>query len=367
MQKSMLNRKDLWIPLAAWAVLLLSTILLIDLLGAKYLVLTRNLIQWDGQHYLTIAQRGYEVYPCEPAPQFLCGNVGWFPFYPMVSHAFTWLGIPTVWSLLVVSWGCLLASLILLYRLVDRRFGEYAAIGSVAALVLFPGSFYYVAGFPYSLMLLLSLWIFEMLERNSYRWLWLPVMLITLTYPSAVVIGLPIAWVLLRHWKEHAIGQRLSLVGALAAIPAGLLAFAVHFQVKFDDFFLYTRFQSQPFYAHEPAFPLVTIWQSLVQRPLGDPVVLIIIFVAATLPLFYRRRVPMTWQLYILGILLFTPAAGTTDCYYRHVIVAFPVFVFVGMSIGNGWRRRAALPWAIAAVVLDVWVLIDRYAAGRLM
>lgn len=360
-------RKEIWIPTAAWAVLLLGTILLIDIVGAKYLVLTRNLIQWDGQHYLTIAQRGYEVYPCQPAPQFMCGNVGWFPGYPMVARAVSWLGIPTVWSLLVVSWGCLLAALHLLYRLVRRHFNETAAIGAVVGFVLFPGSFYYVTGFPYALMLLLSLWIFHLIDRKAYTWLWLPVGYMTITYPSAVMIGLPLLWLLIRDFRESSVGQKLALIGAGAAIPAALALFALHFQIKFDDFFLYTRFQSQPFYAHEPAFPLVTIWDSMVNRGLGDPVNITVIFLAATLLLFYRKRVPLTWQLYFFGILIFTPTAGTTDCYYRHVIVAFPALAFIGLALANGWRRWALIAWMIAAVIINVVVLLDRFAAGQLM
>ena len=38
---------------------------------------------WDIGHYQSIAERGYEVYPCDPAVHWplgeICGNVGWFP------------------------------------------------------------------------------------------------------------------------------------------------------------------------------------------------------------------------------------------------------------------------------------------------
>ena len=44
---------------------------------------------WDVGHYLTISETGYEVLPCTDATGKatggICGNVGWYPAWPIVT------------------------------------------------------------------------------------------------------------------------------------------------------------------------------------------------------------------------------------------------------------------------------------------
>jgi hypothetical protein len=209
--------------------------------------------------------------------------------------------------------------------------------------------------------------VFYLLDCGRWRWLWLPVSLLTVTYPSGAVIGLPLLLHLIQNRRDLSPQNRWYLIAALASIPVAILTYFGYYWYLFDDFWLYVKIQSQSYYAHEPAFPLITIWRSLTELPLTNPVNLTLVFAAISAAVFYRRRLSSAWQLYALGILLFTPTMGTTVCYYRHIVIAWPLMVMIAMGLEDRWRRYALVLYAIAAAYLNFWVLLPAYRAGQLM
>ncbi len=108
---------------------------------------------WDIAHYVSISESGYQVYPCTPGVEYpagkICGNAGWYPFWPMVIKLFrpilggssraTFIGLAIVFTL----W-----SLLLIYRLVERRFGKKEAIVTAAGSIIWSGVVLFSDGFP---------------------------------------------------------------------------------------------------------------------------------------------------------------------------------------------------------------------------
>ncbi|MEA3297076.1 MAG: hypothetical protein U9R56_04360 [candidate division Zixibacteria bacterium] len=333
----------------------------------KYYSLLRTLTQWDGQHYLSIARDGYEKLPCGWNPSYICGNVGWFPFYPILGKITALTGLDHRFAMIGVTWLSLWAALLLMFRLISRRWGETSATIALVSLLLFPTSFYFLTVFPYAVFLLIALWAFYLLETEKYSLLALPCALLAVTYPSGAVIGLPVGWVLIRNWKKLSAKNRLALLMSMFAIGLALFLYCVYYWWRFGDFFLYLHFQSQSYYAHQAAIPLLTIVRTLRDFPVDNPVSLILMFVTIATILFYTRRIPVSWQIFMFGILLFTPTLGTTDCYYRHVIVAWPLFAMIGLAFRHRWRRYVLILYAIASVILTWQVFLPAYKAGRLM
>ncbi len=54
-------------------------------------------------------------------------------------------------------------------------------------------------------------------------------------------------------------------------------------------------------------------------------------------------------------------------CYYRHIVVAFPLFVMIGVSVNSRRRKYLLIPYALASVVLMWKVFLAYYKAGMLM
>lgn len=224
-----------------------------------------------------------------------------------------------------------------------------------------------MTGFPYSVYLLLVVLVFYLLEKERYGTIALFSGMLAVTYPSGVVIGLPILYTLISKRKELDRRKTLLLVAALSTIGLALFLYYYYYWWKFDDFFLYQRYQSQSFYGHKLAIPLVPIAESLIHRSSDDPMFIILLFTLATVVPFYSRKIPASWQLFMFGILLFTPTFGTTWCYYRHIVVAFPLFVMIGASVNSRRRKYLMIPYALISAVLMWKFFLAYYKAGMLM
>jgi len=359
------SKSFLW-PTALWLLFVVAMMLLLQSGQPKYDNLLRTLIQWDGRLYLSIARDGYEMYPCDYDPSYICGNIGWFPLYPLVGSIIARSGLDHRRVMIGLSWVCLWLAMLVLYRLIKRRFNERTALLTLVCLLLYPGSFYFLTAFPYAMFLLLAVLVFYLLETKRYALLALPCGLLALTYPSGVVIVLPLLWRLTASFRELSKRERFQLAGAIAAVGLALFLYGLYYWYSFGDFFLYFRFQAQSYYAHRAAFPLWTIGRALAELPWGSPVVLTLLLAIGVIAVFYSRKLPGEWQSFMFGILLFTPTVGTTDCYYRHIVVAFPLFVMVAMAAEG--RRRWLLPvYAVVCVLLLVLVYLPLYRSGSLM
>lgn len=121
--------------------------------------------KWDSGHYEDIAAEGYHLELCGNPPRLACGNVSWFPGYPLLGRAFgslTGIGADERWrgSLRWISWASYGVALYLLAWLLElhdpgpNRLTRFLLLltGSV-----FPGAIYYPAVFPISLLLALVL------------------------------------------------------------------------------------------------------------------------------------------------------------------------------------------------------------------
>ncbi len=367
MNSTLIKSKSFLVPTVLAIVFIVGYLVAFQGGYTKYPSVVRTMIQWDGRLYLSIARDGYVRFPCEDEPTNICGNGGWFPLYPLLGGVIATVGLDHRYTMIGLSWVMLWLSLLVLYRLVQAHHGDRVAMASILALLLYPGAFYYLTTFPYATYLCLSVIVFYIVDRKQWRWLWLPTGLLTITYPSGAVIGLALLLYLIRHWRELSVRSRWYLLAALTSIPAAILIYFGYYWYLFDDFWLYVKIQSQSYYAHEPVFPLLTIWQSLTELSLAHPVNLTLIFAIVSSVVFYRRRLPTTWQIYALGVLLFTPTMGTVDCYYRHIVIAWPLMVMIALSLEHRWRRHVLVLYVLASVYVNFWILLPAYRAGQLM
>ncbi|NGO15239.1 hypothetical protein G5C60_48580 [Streptomyces sp. HC44] len=127
--------------------------------------------RWDSEHYLSIAKTGYEMFWCRERyanfPDLMCGNVAWFPGYPMSVRAFSATGLSHEISAVVVTELSLLGMFAVLWWLLGARLtwatGLTLAIGAV-----FPGGIYFHAMFPIAIGTLALLVCVAGLKRGSW-------------------------------------------------------------------------------------------------------------------------------------------------------------------------------------------------------
>jgi hypothetical protein len=116
--------------------------------------------RWDSWQYLSIARGGYTVKLCpkgyvsaDPSrADYLCGNAGWFPGYPIITR---WLSELADVSVpvggLVVAWSCWYLVLLLMWRLVADARSLPSRWACLLIAAFFPAQVYFAALFPISL------------------------------------------------------------------------------------------------------------------------------------------------------------------------------------------------------------------------
>ncbi|MFD0265903.1 hypothetical protein ACFVGY_04800 [Streptomyces sp. NPDC127106] len=127
--------------------------------------------RWDSEHYLSIARTGYEMFWCRERhpdfPDVMCGNVAWFPGYPMAVRALSATGLSYELSAVVVTEAALFGMFAVLWWLLGARLrwstGLTLAIGAV-----FPGGVYLHAMFPIALGTLALLVCVAGVKRGSW-------------------------------------------------------------------------------------------------------------------------------------------------------------------------------------------------------
>ena len=74
MQYTTLKSKSFLIPTAVLIGLVTLVLTAVSVGERKPYTVARMLIQWDGQHYLSIAREGYQKFPCPDNPSLICGE-----------------------------------------------------------------------------------------------------------------------------------------------------------------------------------------------------------------------------------------------------------------------------------------------------
>ncbi|MFE3585711.1 hypothetical protein [Streptomyces vinaceus] len=179
--------------------------------------------RWDAEHYLSIAKAGYEMFRCRDRyadyPDVICGNVAWFPGYPMSVRAVSATGLSYEISAVVVSEASLFGIFAVLWYLLGARLtsatGLTLAIGTV-----FPGGVYFHAMFPIATGTLALLVCVAGVKRGSWGLAAAGGFVATACHlVGAVAVGMLLLSAFFA-WRRDTWSVRLVKAGASAAVAA---------------------------------------------------------------------------------------------------------------------------------------------------
>ncbi len=317
-------------------------------------------IRWDAGWYQGIATDGYYFSPVQQS------SVAYFPLYPMLMRAFTWLGVSPFLAGIAISLVCGGVAASLFYAWAAERLGPATAALGTWLLLLWPFAFFlYGAVYSDGLFLALTVGAFLFLERGQLTGAALLGALATATRPiaPAVVLGLCV-----RHYElRRATGKPLRLRDGLPALSAlGAAAYLC---------FLWFRFGDPLAFLHTQAgWGQLTGWQSFLKleffRRSGPPssfllplfhAVLCLGFLALLVPM---RRV-LGWGYVVYGATaLLMPLLSSRDFIGlgRYSIAAFPCFLMLARLLE---RRPRWLRLHLAASALLLGVMCSKFAVGR--
>jgi len=139
--------------------------------------------RWDTARYLEIADFGYDF-------NFI--NTVWPPLYPFLIKLFSFIFLPSILSALLVSNLFFVVGMFLTYILTKDLFNEEIAKQTLFFIVIFPTSFYFVAGYSESIFLALTAGVFLLLRKKKWLWAGLLSTLATLTRVQGIILVVPI-------------------------------------------------------------------------------------------------------------------------------------------------------------------------------
>ncbi len=317
---------------------------------------------WDGEHYVMLATSGYLTPPDNVSPAF-------FPMYPLLVRSFAQLFGGPISKEAISVWAPLLSLLFLpfalyfVYHIAQDGWGERVARGTVLILAFFPTTFFLNAAYTESLFLTLSagsLWAMRVRKDLLLACVLAGFASATRNVGLFLFVPLLIEWINdggLERGRERWRGLYLALV------PSGLFAYMGYLWVRFGDPFLF--YSAQQNWGRRATGPLATVsgaWGSAVEGAgrlldtglwanpalgslanhlagAGNFFNLVFFVFAVVVLLAGSRDLPPSLTIY--GLLLIAPATlfGTPDSPLmgtpRYVLVAFPIFIVLGLLSSN--------------------------------
>ena len=335
---------------------------------ATYLRDLNPLVRFDGQHYRSIIEGGYDYRPPEPGER-LEQNIAFFPLYPLTCRLLTG-ALPANIAMVLVAHMATLAAVVLLYIWLRGKVDHHAALWATICVLALPSSCYLAFGYAECLTLLLFVIVCMLIDRG---WFWPAAIvcgLATATRPTAIVMA-PI--LLLAFWLRNPAPPRRKL---MLLMPLGLLAitgiaaYAAFLTSEFGSPFVYSaNFRNGWVPDHNRGdwleyIALARVWYQFKH----------LLRVIVDFPLGLVELVnPRTWNLPLTFFLIWASLAGLwrVPPRFRPLLLIGPL-TFIQAYLASGGAEFGVLPIArymTAAVptlaVVGIWMAREWSPAAR--
>lgn len=311
---------------------------------------------FDGVHYLRIAQDGYSA-------QY---SQAFFPLYPILIRIFSFLipKSPTLdtslfvdpsffYSGLILSNVFLLAALYVYYKLVSLDFKKEIAVWSVIFLLVFPTSYYFGSIYTESLFLFLTVISIYFMRKGKFLWASLLILLSTATRIIGVFL-IPIFII------EVVKSKRIKNLWWILLSPLGILVYMLYLKEAFNNplYFL----TAQPIFGAGRLSDGIILLPQVIYRYLkifvSTGILSLIFFTAATefvftlvpltLLLFYIKKVRLSYWIFSVCALLVPTLTGTFSSMPRYALISMVLFI---PYLAESLKRKNRIVAVISAII----------------
>lgn len=326
-------------------------------------------LYWDTRYYLTIAEHGYTDSDVAVFREGGETTVAFFPLYPAVVRVVAEVVGETGLALQVVTFACGLALSVVLYGWFRAELSQAAAGWALAAILLFPWSFFLVGtGYPEALLLLLAVSAFVLVERDRPVLAGIVGALATLTrlVGVGVAVGAAVRVVERRRalsfdgWRPCLDRTKLRRRdwGVLLA-ASGLLAWMTFCWVRYGSPMAFSTAQRGWSAGFGPRSWLkLGFFDQLVNNV--DRFAVLRLAVQGAVMLLFCATIPAVWRRFGAGYGTYTvfvlalPMLGnsTFASNGRFALMAFPVYALFGERLSDQRARAAGLALGCSSVLL---------------
>lgn len=225
--------------------------------------------RWDALHYIDIARHGYTGLDAG------ANQTAFFPFFPILIHAISSLGIDAVTAGLLITGAASLVAARYLYLLAregtDEKSADNAGRLAVVYLVAFPTAVYLIAPYTEAVFLAGAIPAFYYARRSEWTKVMLPAALAVATRVSGVflLVGLAVEFMRQRRFSRRSV---LHAGAALAVAALPLFAYATYLGIVKDDplDFLHAQSKGWDRSFTSPISALTSTWHVIWAGRLGD-------------------------------------------------------------------------------------------------
>ena len=309
---------------------------------------------WDAQHYLFLAEHGYQ--PGNESNAF-------FPLLPaLIRAAMPIVGGSSLVAGLVVSNLASLAGLYLLFVFLRDLYGRRTATDTLILFLAMPTAFFFSLVYSEAIFLLLSALFFIFLYRNQYARAALPAALLPLARPAGALVLLPLVAYYLANERPAVSRRAVWLAAPIAGcgIYLGVMWLATGNPLE--------MMQAEKVYVS--GYSLLNVlhpdqlWQQLMRGPLAihgytDSMIdraFFAAFLVLLIPMF--RRLPLPLALFALGAGVLSVLSGTFMSYPRYLLAAFPLFLAVALLLQHRQVRWLQPPLLFLFTMLQGLFLV---------
>lgn len=342
-------------------------------------VFIEPLANFDGIHYITIANHGYNI------------NAGFFPLFPIVlfivsSVLQSIIHFPQDILLLYTSFliNCIFffAVLVFLYKLLLIDYHKKTALETVFFLLVFPTSFFFAAAYSESLFFLLVVLVFYFCRREKFIIAAILGILLTATRPVGIAIIPAVVYELFLQ-KNVSIKQLISNYTNYGWFwgKAILLSLVMSLGIVAYSIFNYFKWQNPFFFIHaQGAFKngrsvthfispfqtiiryikiLLTVSPSIYEWRIALLEFSVFFLTITLLFIAWKKKVRVSYIIFCVLAFLIPICTGTFSGLPRYVLPFFPMFVALALTRGKVWK----ILYVIVSIVL-LGILCGLFSRG---
>ncbi len=299
--------------------------------------------KWDAQWYLRIASEGYSGY-----------SFVFFPLYPLVIHALTYITRDPILSGILISNIAFFVAIYYLYKLINIRWSTGTARRVLLYLVLFPTAFFFAGIYTESLFLLWVILSFYCAEKKNYLGAGIFGFLASLTRLVGIVLFICFLYKYMAE-RKFSFTKIDANILCIILIPLGLVAYITYQYWAAGDPFIFMSAQATGPWSREVTIPLLPVVMAIVK--LGTQNMPILFYVIDSVDIVFAiafievlilglKHIPLHYTLYMGGSLLIPLSTAMPDLplrsFSRFAVVLFPAFILLATWIKNP-RTSAAL------------------------
>ncbi|KKS65375.1 hypothetical protein A3A14_04625 [Candidatus Daviesbacteria bacterium RIFCSPLOWO2_01_FULL_43_38] len=314
---------------------------------------------FDGKHYINIAQFGYQRFD--------------FAFFPLYSVLI--LGISKILSIHYIPAGIIISTLsffggmVFLYKICLIDFDKRVASLALFFISFFPLSFFYHSVYTDSLFLLLTTASFYFARKKQWVWAGIFGGLSTATRLTGMALlpALAVEWYLQNRTLTKELRGIIILFLKKAAFPltlatSGFLAYALYLHLNYGSWLLFQKSmvawsQDKFIFPPQVIFRYLKIFFS-VSPGLLEYWIAVLEFVSFFAYLFIAvyvwTKVRISYGVFMVILLILVTFTGTLAGNPRYILHLFPAFIGLSLLV----RNKKPLKYAITAIFIALGFIL---------